>query len=334
MTAPRVEGSAGTPYVGPASSAPINNPPSSTEDPNVVQNSGEDELQGVSIENEDLDADTPDDPIAQIQKQIDETTDEYNKKIRRYYEQIDTLREQMSSINTQMSTLAQEMGGADGVSQYIAQIQQMNSQKSEIYDSINSLLLNIMQLEDALSDAQQKAQSSIKQLQSLGLSASNTSAAIDALQSADPAALSFTPASTEPVTLGDVKMSTSKGNALAASVVNMIDKHGASKGWCLAGVNRALNDTFGFTFAFGSAYQSLGAMQQRDDFADVTAQYPNKSDLKRLPAGAIVIWDRDADNPHGHISIALGDGREASDHIANQYTNISNSYHVFVPIDT
>lgn len=42
--------------------------------------------------------------------------------------------------------------------------------------------------------------------------------------------------------------------------------------------------------------------------------------LTQLPAGAIVVWEKGS-SPHGHISVALGDGREASDHLAEQMTS-------------
>ena len=61
--------------------------------------------------------------------------------------------------------------------------------------------------------------------------------------------------------------------------------------------------------------------------------------LKNLPKGAIVVWDRSPDPAlrkkypnkgynHGHISIAMGGGREYSDRYRNQITapNPPNRY--------
>ncbi|MCA9552485.1 MAG: single-stranded DNA-binding protein [Myxococcales bacterium] len=47
----------------------------------------------------------------------------------------------------------------------------------------------------------------------------------------------------------------------------------------------------------------------------------------------IVVWGKTAASPHGHISVALGDGREASDHIQSQITSLrgATNYRVFIP---
>ena len=57
------------------------------------------------------------------------------------------------------------------------------------------------------------------------------------------------------------------------------------------------------------------------------------SALRKLPAGAIVVWGKTARSPHGHISIALGDGREASDHIDIQRLSLRGDSRprVFLP---
>lgn len=41
--------------------------------------------------------------------------------------------------------------------------------------------------------------------------------------------------------------------------------------------------------------------------------------MSSLPAGAIVVWAKGT-RRSGHISIALGDGREASDHVTSKMT--------------
>ena len=55
-------------------------------------------------------------------------------------------------------------------------------------------------------------------------------------------------------------------------------------------------------------------------------------DLRTLPAGAVVVWARGS-SEHGHISIALGNGQEASDHVTSQMTYHygGGSSRVFVP---
>ncbi|MDO5437344.1 MAG: hypothetical protein Q4F80_04010 [bacterium] len=101
-------------------------------------------------------------------------------------------------------------------------------------------------------------------------------------------------------------------------------------GWCLRGVNDSLEKAYGFRLSYNSAYQAIPALQARSDFTEVTNQYPNSQSLTNLPAGAIVVWENSGSHPHGHISIALGNGQEASDHIQNQTTNYGTQYHVFV----
>lgn len=101
-------------------------------------------------------------------------------------------------------------------------------------------------------------------------------------------------------------------------------------GWCLRGVNDSLEKAYGFRLSYNSAYQAIPALQSRSDFTEVTNQYTSAQDLTNLPAGAIVVWENSSSHPHGHISIALGNGQEASDHIQNQTVNYGTQYHVFV----
>ena len=54
-------------------------------------------------------------------------------------------------------------------------------------------------------------------------------------------------------------------------------------------------------------------------------------DLPKLPPGAVVVWNKGPGHPHGHISISLGGGREASDKIRKQITNYGTSVRVFLP---
>lgn len=103
-----------------------------------------------------------------------------------------------------------------------------------------------------------------------------------------------------------------------------------STGLCLRGVNRSVQQAYGFALNQNSAYQAIPVMQGKSDFEEVTSQYKSDNDLKNLPAGAIVIWENSSAHPHGHISVALGNGQEASDHVQNQITNYGTQYHVFV----
>ena len=57
--------------------------------------------------------------------------------------------------------------------------------------------------------------------------------------------------------------------------------------------------------------------------------------LEHLPAGAIVVWGKgqtpEAGLKYGHISIALGDGREASDRFRPQMQNLPVHCRIFLP---
>lgn len=69
----------------------------------------------------------------------------------------------------------------------------------------------------------------------------------------------------------------------------------------------ALDRTFG-EFIYGDApYMVSRQLSQHPDFREVNVPPTN---LKDLPPGAVVVWNRSLESPNGDISIALGDGRE------------------------
>ena len=86
-----------------------------------------------------------------------------------------------------------------------------------------------------------------------------------------------------------------------------------STGWCYRGVANA-----------------LAKVRMPDKFREVSV---SPSELKNLPRGAVVVWGKTNASPHGHISVALGDGREASDHIQTQMSSLrgATNYRVFIP---
>jgi hypothetical protein len=77
-----------------------------------------------------------------------------------------------------------------------------------------------------------------------------------------------------------------------------------------------------------AAWQALPDLQNSNKVKEIQV---GKAQLDKLPAGAIVVWDKGAGLPYGHISIALGDGREASSKVRNQL-HLNTGYHVFVPV--
>ena len=83
-------------------------------------------------------------------------------------------------------------------------------------------------------------------------------------------------------------------------------------GYCYGAVADAVESVLGAFLYGASAYMAADQLAAHPRFAEVSV-----SDLTGLPAGAVVVWGRGT-SAHGHISVALGDGREASDHIAPQ----------------
>jgi hypothetical protein len=86
-----------------------------------------------------------------------------------------------------------------------------------------------------------------------------------------------------------------------------------------------------------SAYQAADQLARNPRFTEVRV---SRQQLRSLPAGAVVVWDRDPSNhssgggkQHGHISISDGQGHEYSDKPRNQMTNYGPRYRVFVPRD-
>ena len=123
------------------------------------------------------------------------------------------------------------------------------------------------------------------------------------------------------------------GELLAENALNVA----GTTGWCLRGVNNSLEDTYGQRLSFGAAYQAIPALQGKvAGYEDLASQFQevevSRDELSSLPAGSIVVWDRSEGHEYGHISIALGDGRESSDHITTQMTNRDAEYHVFIPV--
>lgn len=125
--------------------------------------------------------------------------------------------------------------------------------------------------------------------------------------------------------------------------------------YCLRGVKKSLKTAYGMTLeGLGEAWQAADALRGKpvnvggkmvtfktlaSKFTEVTGI--SRDQLKNLPAGAIVVWNNNLNGggknvsengkKYGHISIALGNGKESSDHIQNQIVNRDAEYTVFLP---
>lgn len=87
-------------------------------------------------------------------------------------------------------------------------------------------------------------------------------------------------------------------------------------GLCFKWVRQALERAGVKGVGGASAYMAADQLAKNPKFREISVK---PSDLAKLPAGAVVVWDRggsgasSAGRIHGHISISLGDGREVSD---------------------
>lgn len=85
-------------------------------------------------------------------------------------------------------------------------------------------------------------------------------------------------------------------------------------GWCYNAVADAVERITG-PFLWGQhAYQAADQFANNNNFYEIY-----NYDLNNLPLGAIVVWGK-GNSRSGHISISIGNNKEASDHIANQMT--------------
>ena len=115
-----------------------------------------------------------------------------------------------------------------------------------------------------------------------------------------------------------------------ASDANQIARSGrAGSGRnCYRGVKWALARQ-GVNLHGVSAYMAAGQLARNGNFQEVRGL--SRGDLRGLPPGAVVVWNRGPGHPHGHISVALGNGTEASDVIRRQIQNYPSSFRVFMP---
>lgn len=101
-------------------------------------------------------------------------------------------------------------------------------------------------------------------------------------------------------------------------------------GYCFRHVGRALREN-GIETSGASAYMAADQLARQTDKVREVQMDPK--DFPKLPAGAIVVWDRGNGHEHGHISIADGKGGEYSDVYRRQITNYGTQPRVFLPAD-
>jgi len=127
-----------------------------------------------------------------------------------------------------------------------------------------------------------------------------------------------------------IKYSSEKGQKLARDIAS----HSVGfTGYCSRHVRQGLQRTGMHNGHTGSAYQMGGVLAENENFQEITIN--NKDDLKKLPAGCIVVYDRGAagySSEHGHIEVTLGDGTACSD--GRTYNmRYAQNMRVFVPVE-
>ena len=130
-----------------------------------------------------------------------------------------------------------------------------------------------------------------------------------------------------PTAAGNLQSNSNVASTLLNSINRSPVPPRCRPGYCYRGVKHHLRQ-IGVNLTGGSAYQAADQLAQTGRFREVQV---SREQLRSLPAGAVVVWNRGNGRRHGHISIAMGDGREASDRIRRQITNYPNSYRVFLP---
>ena len=123
-------------------------------------------------------------------------------------------------------------------------------------------------------------------------------------------------------TIGSKGLSLADAGRRAANEMN-------SRGWCAAGVNRALRYAGLPVNPLPSAYMYGDVLAKDSRFREVSL---TDDQIRALPPGAIVVSGayNSPGNPHGHIAITLGNGMESSDHTGRLY--LAGTQRVFIPV--
>lgn len=131
-------------------------------------------------------------------------------------------------------------------------------------------------------------------------------------------------AAASPATGADLSRSTPLGSAITRDAM----KHTENiSGLCLMHVGAVLRRHGIKCGPAHSAYMVGNQLASNKQMKEV--QVP-VGKLSHLPAGAVIVWDKGPNLPDGHISIALGDGREWSGPIRPQ-GHLGTHYRVFLP---
>lgn len=103
-----------------------------------------------------------------------------------------------------------------------------------------------------------------------------------------------------------------------------------TRGWCAKGVNDALEAAGLGVQRVPSAYMAADVMARSGKFREVSL---TPDEIRNLPPGAVIVSPsryNGTGSPHGHISVTLGNGMEASDHVRSLI--VAQGQRVFIPV--
>ncbi len=103
-----------------------------------------------------------------------------------------------------------------------------------------------------------------------------------------------------------------------------------TSGWCAKGVMDSLEAAGLGVPRVASAYMAADNFARDSRFREVNL---SPEQIRNLPPGAIIVSPSNYGgygSPHGHITVTLGNGQEASDHVQNLI--VAPGQRVFIPI--
>lgn len=114
---------------------------------------------------------------------------------------------------------------------------------------------------------------------------------------------------------------TASGALLVQKAKRVVREMG-TVGWCYTGVAKSISRAFGVALYGESAYMADSQLRRSAKFKEVKSV--TVKELKKMPVGTVVVWDRAPANSgnrgrgggwdHGHIAVLDGKGGEYSDH--------------------
>ncbi len=129
--------------------------------------------------------------------------------------------------------------------------------------------------------------------------------------------------------LNQVGYDPKKGQALANEVLSHANSK--STGYCARSVKSAIAETGLGSYESGHAYQCADILSQNPNFKEIKV---SGNEIDKLPAGCVVVYpqgDAGYSKDFGHVEVALGNGKAASDFV-NKHVKDSNNARVFVPV--